>query len=89
MYTEHTPKYTDSFLLMLKAMMLFGKVTDFGARMNLRNKTTPPNPHQLPGFDELDRLVAQDFLQCLPPAYKSSFAQTEGAYVPGAFDTDL
>ncbi|KAI0321367.1 hypothetical protein OF83DRAFT_1100013 [Amylostereum chailletii] len=89
LFTEHPLQYTDSFLLLLKAMMLFGKVTDFGVRANLRAPTFGRNPFRLPGFEDLDRLVCVDFLESLPPMYKHSFNETESIYGGGGLDTDL
>lgn len=84
-FTRHIPAYTDSFLLFLKAVMLFGRVTDHNTRTNLRK---PPlkstNPFSLPGFEELDRLVCVDFLQCIPANFKHL-----GLSEDGALDTDL
>ncbi|TFY79041.1 hypothetical protein EWM64_g4966 [Hericium alpestre] len=59
-FTHHPPQYTDSFLLLLKAMMLFGRVTDFNVRTSLRNPdalSKIQNPYKLPGFQELDKLI--------------------------------
>jgi hypothetical protein len=55
--------------------MLFGRVTDFGVRTNLR---APPmsriqNPFLIPEFEELDRLVSVDFIASFPPHFKTSF----------------
>ena len=71
--------------------MLFGKVTDFNVRGNLR-ATTPPsknqNPFYLEGFEPLDKLVSHDFLESLPHLYKNSagLSDSSGNCV---FDTDL
>jgi hypothetical protein len=95
LYTEHPTQYTDSFVLLLKAMMLFGRVTDFNVRTNLR---TPPvggkvqNPFRLPGFEEVDRLVSNDFLASLPPRFRNCFSFGEAdssVYSNGGLDTDL
>lgn len=55
--------------------MLFGRVTDFNVRGNLR-ATSPPsrnqNPFFLPGFEELDSLVCHKFLDSLPQIYKNN-----------------
>jgi hypothetical protein len=75
LFTRHPPQYTDSFLLLLKAVMLFGRVTDFNVRGNLRAVSPPSknqNPFFLPGFEELDDLVYQKFLGSLPLIYKNN-----------------
>jgi hypothetical protein len=67
--------------------MLFGKVTDFNVRGNLRAPTAPSknqNPFFLPGFDALDNLVCEEFLDKLPQIYKT-FDPLDGSI----FDTDL
>ncbi|KAI0271381.1 hypothetical protein BC834DRAFT_922196 [Gloeopeniophorella convolvens] len=91
-FTNHQEQYTDSFLLLIKALMLFGKVTDFGVRSNLR-ATTPPSKAQspllIPGFGELDRLVCRDFISSLPPRFRNGFSDVESMYGGGGLDTDL
>ncbi len=55
--------------------MLFGRVTDFNVRGNLRTNSASSksqNPFFLPGFEELDSLVCHKFLDSLPPIYKNS-----------------
>jgi hypothetical protein len=72
-FTIHPPEYTDSYLLLLKAVILFGRVTEFNVRNNLRQKTAPhrtTNPFLLPGFEELDSLVSSRFLGSLPGHYR-------------------
>jgi hypothetical protein len=90
-FTTHLPKYTDSFLLLIKAIMMFGRVTDFNVRGNLRAPTAPSkfqNPFESPGFAELDRLVYNDFLENLPTMYKMTSAnEVPGNH--GSVDTDL
>ncbi|KAI0639794.1 hypothetical protein C8Q77DRAFT_1214234 [Trametes polyzona] len=86
-FVRHPPMYTDSFILFLKAVMIFGKVTDYNTRSNLRANAPPSknqNPFALPGFEALDRLVARDFLQSLPPEFKHLDITNDGA-----LDTDL
>lgn len=67
--------------------MLFGRVTDYNVRRNLRE---PPvvirnqNPFFKSGFSELDQLVSTDFLENFPPAYKHL-----GLNEDGSIDTDL
>ena len=67
---------------------MFGRVSDYNTRSNLR-ATAPPsknqNPFVLPGFEELDKLVSVDFLQSFPPEYKHLGVSDDG----GALDTDL
>ncbi|VDC01900.1 unnamed protein product [Peniophora sp. CBMAI 1063] len=93
LYTDHPIQYTDSGLLLLKAMMLFGRVTDFGVRTNLRK---PPvglalDPFRLPGFEELDRLVCGGFLDSLPGKYHNPllYGDADSVYSNGGLDTDL
>jgi hypothetical protein len=91
-FTIHPVEYTDSFLLLIKAMMLFGKVTDFGVRTNLRALAPPSriqNPFLIPGFEELDRLLCMDFITSLPPRFRSGFGELESMYGGGGLDTDL
>ncbi|KAK7007951.1 hypothetical protein R3P38DRAFT_3026765 [Favolaschia claudopus] len=73
-FITHLPQYTDSFILFIKAVMLFGRVTDYNVRGGLRSTTTPRkgrNPFSLPGFKELDKLVCYDFLESLPLGWKN------------------
>lgn len=72
-FIRHPPEYTDSFLLFLKSIMLFGLVTDYNTRSNLRASAPPSknqNPFHLQGFSELDKLVCVDFLESFPQQYK-------------------
>ncbi|KAJ7181742.1 hypothetical protein C8R43DRAFT_970241 [Mycena crocata] len=90
-FIRHPPQYTDSFLLLIKAVMLFGRVTDYNVRGNLRAPTAPSknqNPFFLDGFKELDKLVCNDFLESLPQIFKNNSGVTDA---PGgcALDTDL
>lgn len=90
-FTSHPPQYTDSFLLLIKAVMLFGRVTDFNVRGNLRAPTAPSknqNPFYLPGFKELDRLVWSEFLESLPQIFKNNTGVTD-APDGSSLDTDL
>jgi hypothetical protein len=71
--------------------MLFGKVTDFNVRGNLRAPAAPSknqNPFYLAGFEELDKLVCIDFLENLPQLYKHNFGVSDLAE-GSALDTDL
>ncbi|KAG2159959.1 uncharacterized protein EDB93DRAFT_1073536 [Suillus bovinus] len=90
-FTTHLPKYTDSFLLLIKAIMMFGRVTDFNVRRNLRAPTAPSkfqDPFQSSGFADLDRLVYNDFLENLPTMFKMTGAnELPGNH--GSVDTDL
>ncbi|ESK89307.1 hypothetical protein Moror_1245 [Moniliophthora roreri MCA 2997] len=91
LYTVHPPQYTDSFILLIKAVMLFGKVTDFNVRGSLRAPTAPSknqNPFYLDGFEALDKLVSHDFSENLPPLFKNLHGVSD---VPegGVLDTDL
>jgi hypothetical protein len=90
-FIRHPPQYTDSFLLFIKAVMIFGKVTDFNVRGSLRAGAAPSrnqNPFFLNGFEELDKLVSSDFLNSLPHIYKSNYGVGD-APSGSALDTDL
>ncbi|KAJ6575202.1 hypothetical protein B0H19DRAFT_1127645 [Mycena capillaripes] len=90
-FIRHPPQYTDSFLLLIKAVMLFGRVTDYNVRGNLRAPTAPSksqNPFFLDGFKELDTLVCTDFLESLPQIFKNNSGVTD-APEGCALDTDL
>lgn len=85
LFIRHPPAYTDSFLLFLKATMLFGRVTDHNTRSNLRAPhIKAQSPFNTPGFKELDQLVCVDFLQNIPANFKNL-----GLGEDGALDTDL
>ncbi|KAG6820116.1 hypothetical protein H0H93_005263 [Arthromyces matolae] len=80
LFTRHPPQYTDSFLLLIKAVMLFGRVTDFNVRGNLRAPTPPSknqNPFFLDGFKELDQLISSDFLSNLPQIFRNNTGVTD------------
>lgn len=71
--------------------MLFGKVTDYNVRGNLRAPTAPSknqNPFFLPGFEELDKLVSSEFIESLPQIYKNNSGVGDGADGT-TIDTDL
>ncbi|KAF7339400.1 hypothetical protein MSAN_02153900 [Mycena sanguinolenta] len=90
-FIRHPPQYTDSFLLLIKAVMLFGRVTDYNVRGNLRAPTAPSknqNPFLVPAFKALDKLVCTDFLESLPQIYKNNNGVTDAAE-GCALDTDL
>ena len=74
LYTNHPPQYTDSFLLLIKAVMLFGNVTDINTDYQLQYPQSPrrtDDPNERPGFRALEKLVAEDFLASLPHAYRN------------------
>ncbi|KAI0691334.1 hypothetical protein BC835DRAFT_122452 [Cytidiella melzeri] len=84
-FIRHPPEYTDSFLLFLKSVMLFGRVTDHNTRTKLRaNPLKVSSPFQEAEFCQLDQLVCQDFLHNLPSGYKHL-----GMNELGSLDTDL
>lgn len=71
--------------------MLFGRVTDYNVRGNLRAPTAPSknqNPFYLEGFNVLDALVCHDFLENLPQPYKNNTGLTD-ASEESSLDTDL
>lgn len=71
---------------------MFGKVTDFNVRGNLRAPTPPSksqNPFNLPGFRELDQLVCKDFLANLPQIFRTNNGVTESPEGGSSLDTDL
>jgi hypothetical protein len=73
-------------------MMLFGKVTDFTVRTNLRASaplSRIQNPFITPGFEELDRLVCTEFIASLPPRFRNGLSEVESMYGGGGLDTDL
>jgi hypothetical protein len=75
LYTHHPIQYTDSFILLIKAVMLFGKVTDFNVRGSLRAPMAPSknqNPFFIEGFEVIDKLVSTSFLDSLPHPYKNN-----------------
>ncbi|KAF8527976.1 hypothetical protein BU17DRAFT_81209 [Hysterangium stoloniferum] len=86
----HPPQYTDPFLLLIKACMLFSKVTDYNVRLNLRPSTATKGEdvRLSPNFRALDRLVAVEFSSSLPHAYKNCLGVGE---TPDGtnIDTDL
>ncbi|KAI5124715.1 hypothetical protein M0805_004321 [Coniferiporia weirii] len=87
-FTTHLPIYTDSFLLFVKAVMLFGQVTDLNTEFQLKfSSSKADNPLRDPMFRGLDKLVATDFLESLPMEYRG-YLYTMGQN-PDAVDTDL
>ncbi|KIM85323.1 hypothetical protein PILCRDRAFT_817327 [Piloderma croceum F 1598] len=90
-FIRHPPQYTDPFLLVIKAVMIFGRVTDFNVRGSLRTGAAPSknqNPFFLRGFEELDKLVSSDFLNSLPHIYKHNHGVGD-APSGSILDTDL
>src|ERR1700761_9232393 len=70
----HSQEYTDSFILLIKATILFGRVTDFNVRSGLRtngteNKNDGVTKTSL--FINLDKLVTNDFIASLPPGFRN------------------
>lgn len=91
-FITHFPRYTDSFLLFIKAVMIFGRVSDYNVRGKLRAPTAPSkhqDPFMLSGFAELDRLVHNDFLQNLPHTYRFNLGVTDPSANGPSVDTDL
>ncbi|OSX67451.1 hypothetical protein POSPLADRAFT_1176282 [Postia placenta MAD-698-R-SB12] len=87
-FIRHPPEYTDSFLLFLKSVMLFGMVTDYNTRSSLRAPAPPSknqNPFHMHGFQELDKLVCLDFLDSFPQAFRHMGLTGDA----GVLDTDL
>ena len=74
--------------MFLKAVMMFGRVTDYNTRSKLRASaphSKNQNPFALPGFEDLDRIVGQDFLQSFPQEYKHLGVTDDGS----SLDADL
>ena len=44
LYVNHPPQHTDSFLLFLKAVMLFGQVTDYNTDFQLKHQGSMSTP---------------------------------------------
>ncbi|QRV91107.1 Fungal specific transcription factor domain [Ceratobasidium sp. AG-Ba] len=70
-FLSHQIGYTDPYILLIKATLLFGKVTDYNLAVDSRSSRRPADTRDTPVFRALDRLVAVDFLQSLPVEYKS------------------
>jgi len=92
-FTFHPPLFTDSFILFVKAVMLFGKVTDYNTMYQLRNPSSPlrtDDPMAHPEFRALDKEVAIDFLGNLPDGYKTYLTDLDSSPQNfSSFDTDL
>lgn len=92
LYTTHPARYTDSFLLLIKAVMLFGKVTDLNTDFQLSHPSSPrrnDDPYARPGFPELDELVAVQFLRSLPQEFAHCLSSSPHADFGTVLDTDL
>lgn len=92
LYITHPPDYTDSFILLLKAIMLYGEVTDFNYLLQLRLPATPAktdDPLQFDEFIELDKLTAEDFLANLPHEFKDCLGYQIEPLTTMSIDTDL
>jgi len=89
--TTHLPDYTDPFILLIKATMLFGQVTDFNVRNGLKGTADGDAKIPLtetPAFKHLDFLVSSGFLQSLPPGFRHCLGV--GEHPDGTrIDTDL
>jgi hypothetical protein len=87
--TRHIPAYTDSFILLAKATILFGRVTDFNTRLNLHTASTPlragEDIRMRDDFKFLDRIVSEDFLASLP----TGMGLQNCIGLDGVVDTDL
>lgn len=91
-YISHPPQYTDSFLLLVKAVMLFGKVTDHNTEYQLQHPASPcktDDPCCRPSFKSLDKLVADDFLENLPAQYHRYLYDLGQCPETVGIDTDL
>ncbi|KAF8760921.1 GAL4-like Zn(II)2Cys6 (or C6 zinc) binuclear cluster DNA-binding domain [Rhizoctonia solani] len=85
-FLSHPIGYTDSYIILIKATLLFGKVTDYNLTVDSRSSRRSGDPRDSAVFRALDRLVAVDFLQSLPDDYKSCLgAGSTGSMV----DADL
>ncbi|KAG8748519.1 hypothetical protein FRC10_003652 [Ceratobasidium sp. 414] len=70
-FLSHQIGYTDPYILLIKATLLFGRVTDYNMAVDNRSSRRSADPRDTAVFRALDRLVAVDFLQSLPVEYKS------------------
>ncbi|KAL5640939.1 hypothetical protein ACGC1H_001424 [Rhizoctonia solani] len=85
-FLSHPIGYTDSYIILIKATLLFGKVTEYNLTVDSRPSRRSGDPRDTAVFRALDRLVAVDFLQSLPDDYKSCLgAGSNGSMV----DADL
>jgi len=86
----HSQEYTDSFILLIKATVLFGRVTDFNVRSGLRSNGTDEKNEgvtKTSTFINLDKLVTSDFITSLPPGFRNPIGGNggDGSHI----DTDL
>ncbi|TDL28495.1 hypothetical protein BD410DRAFT_226567 [Rickenella mellea] len=91
-FTDHPPEMTDSFLLFIKAVMLFGKVTNYNNRWQLRTPADPAmwgNPFESDELTVLDKLVSSGFIESLPPTYKNYLETLSQSPGLGVVDSDL
>jgi hypothetical protein len=87
-FLSHPIGYTDSYIILIKATLLFGKVTEYNLAVDNRAARRASDPRDSAVFRALDRLVAVDFLQSLPDDFKSCLGV--GATVNGSVvDADL
>lgn len=89
--TTHPPHHTDALLLLIKACMLFGRVTDYNSRLAVHNPLPAPLGHDRRGdrdFIALDALVSKDFLLHLPSGFRNCLGAGESADGT-TVDTDL
>ncbi|KAF8609102.1 hypothetical protein BDV93DRAFT_550650 [Ceratobasidium sp. AG-I] len=70
-FLAHQIGYTDPYILLIKATLLFGKVTDYNLVADNRQSRRSADPRDTAVFRALDQLVAVDFLQSLPVEFKS------------------
>ncbi|EUC65339.1 fungal specific transcription factor domain protein [Rhizoctonia solani AG-3 Rhs1AP] len=85
-FLSHPIGYTDSYIILIKATLLFGKVTEYNLTVDSRPSRRSGDPRDTAVFRALDRLVAVDFLQSLPDDCKSCLgAGSNGSMV----DADL
>ncbi|KAH7104453.1 hypothetical protein BKA62DRAFT_692280 [Auriculariales sp. MPI-PUGE-AT-0066] len=88
-FTSHPPNHTDSSILLIKAAMLFGKVSDYNTRVNIQNVPRSAAGDRRLGreFQELDALV-RTFSTTFPPGYKNYLAPGDVTSATSV-DTDL
>ncbi|KZW00677.1 hypothetical protein EXIGLDRAFT_133844 [Exidia glandulosa HHB12029] len=89
--TTHPPHHTDPLLLLIKACMLFGRVTDYNSRSAVHNPAPTTSSHDRRNereFVALDQLIFKDFLNNLPIGYRNCLGVGENPDGT-AIDTDL
>lgn len=87
-FLSHPIGYTDSHIILIKATLLFGKVTEYNQTVDNRQSRRSADPRDTAVFRALDRLVAVDFLQSLPDEFKSCLGVGTNANGP-VVDADL